>query len=170
MIIEIYRDNNQQINNFASNYLKKNQRGVAIALDIGLKRIGLASCDQDRIICTPRGIINRFSNNKDLEAIDNYLKLYQASFIVVGIPLSNNLEDNENSLFIKNFVGKIDCFFENKILIFLVNEAFSSFEARKIIKNNQYINNKKARKIKKHYDDIAATVILQDFIQIIKNY
>ena len=40
MIIELYSNNNQQTNNFASDYLKKNHFGKIISLDVGKKRIG----------------------------------------------------------------------------------------------------------------------------------
>ena len=62
MIIELYSNDNQQTNNFASDYLKKNHFGKIISLDVGKKRIGIAVCDENRLICTPKLIINRFIN------------------------------------------------------------------------------------------------------------
>lgn len=167
MIIELYSNNNQQINNFARDYLKKNHLGKIISLDVGKKRIGVAICDENRLICTPKSIINRFSNLQDITSIKNIIDNEKISFMVVGVPLNqdkNSQEDeNEMSLFIKNFVKKIDDFLKKSFTIFLIDESFSSFEARRIIKNNK-------NKTRKFYDDISASIILQGFIRQYLNF
>ncbi len=167
MIIELYSNNNQQINNFARDYLKKNHLGKIISLDVGKKRIGVAICDENRLICTPKLIINRFSNLQDITSIKNIIDNEKISFMVVGVPLNqdkNSQEDeNEMSLFIKNFVKKIDDFLKNSFTIFLIDESFSSFEARIIIKNNK-------NKTRKFYDDISASIILEGFIRQYLNF
>ena len=87
--------------------------------------------------------------------------------MIVGIPLNQNKNnqdiENEMSSFIKNFVKKIDDYFENSFIIFLIDESFSSFEARRIIKNNK-------NKTRKFYDDISASIILEGFIRQYLNF
>ena len=100
-------------------------------------------------------------------SIKNIIDNEKISFMIVGIPLNqdkNNHDiENEMSNFIKNFVKKIDDYFENSFIIFLIDERFSSFEARRIIKNNK---NKK----RKFYDDISASIILEGFIRQYLNF
>ena len=167
MIIELYSNDNQQTNNFASDYLKKNHFGKIISLDVGKKRIGIAVCDENRLICTPKLIINRFSNLQDIASIKNIIDNEKISFMIVGMPLNQNKNnqdaENEMSNFIKNFVKKIDDYFENSFIIFLIDESFSSFEARRIIKNNK-------NKARKFYDDISASIILEGFIRQYLNF
>ena len=73
MIIELYSNDNQQTNNFASDYLKKNHFGKIISLDVGKKRIGIAVCDENRLICTPKLIINRLK--REIDELKNQISL-----------------------------------------------------------------------------------------------
>ncbi len=43
-----------------------------MALDVGTKRIGIATCDATRLIATPRAILNRHSNISDLAKIKEF--------------------------------------------------------------------------------------------------
>lgn len=133
-------------------------RGRLIALDVGRKRIGLASCDDTRLITTPRAILTRQSNQKDFARIKNFFEEYKAVAIVVGLPLNMDGSDSIMSQFVEKFSENLDLALDGKIPIFLADERLTSFEAREILSTS--FSNKK----NKFCDDIAAQVILSSFL------
>lgn len=126
-----------------------------MALDIGTKRIGVATCDATRLITTPRMILQRRNNVDDFAKIKQFADENQIVGIVIGLPI-NYLE---TCAIIKNFAKNLDQFFERKIPITLFDESLSSFEARQIHSSPL------SRKKNKFVDDIAAAIILEHFLQ-----
>jgi putative Holliday junction resolvase len=133
--------------------------GALICIDVGTKRIGIAASDQTRFLATPKLIINRQSNLKDFAKIAELIKEFKSCAIVIGYPINMNGEQIEMSEFAANFAENLNKFLEGKFPIFLFEERLSSFEAR----NFGY--SKISRKHKsKFIDDIAASIILQHFL------
>ena len=132
--------------------------GRIIGIDIGTKRLGIAMSDATRLIATPKTIINRQSNLKDFARIQQLIEEYQVVGIVTGLPI--NMYDKEIPMtgFSIKFSENLDEFLEKKFPIFLIDERLSSFEAREV--NLSHLSRKKT----KHCDDIAASFILQDFL------
>ncbi len=133
--------------------------GRLLGIDVGTKRIGLSLSDASRFIASPKMIINRLGDAKDFEKIKNFIKENEVIGLVVGLPL--NLDDSaiEMTGFVENFVKNLDQFLEKKLPIFLFEERFTSFEARDI-----NISEMSRKKRSKHIDDIAASFILQHFL------
>lgn len=134
------------------------QSGRLLAIDVGTKRIGIALSDQSRLIATPKNIINRQSNQKDFEKIKKLIEEYQAIGIVIGIPVNMDGSPCFMTNFSIQFSENLDEFLEKKLPIFFSDERLSSFEAREL--NNSSLS----RKRDKHCDDIAASIILQGFL------
>lgn len=145
-----------------SDFTKANQvlpkSGRLLALDLGSKRIGLAVSDQSRFIATPKLILNRQSNQKDFVKIKNFIEENQVVGIIIGLPV--NLDGTAIAMteFAKKFAENFDKFLENKFPIFLFDERFSSSEAR------SFNVSELSRKNNKFIDDIAASLILQHFL------
>lgn len=125
-----------------------------MALDVGTKRIGIATCDATRLISTPRMIINRLNNANDFAKIKQFAVENEIVGIVIGLPV----DYADTCKIIKNFATNLDDFLEKKIPLTLFDESFSSFEAREIHASPL------SRKKNKFVDDIAASVILEHFI------
>ena len=130
-----------------------------MAIDVGSKRIGIAKSDETRIIASPKLIINRLSNAKDFTKIFQLIAEYQISALVVGYPVNMDGSAIEISKFAQNFAENLNEFLENKFPIFLFEERLSSFEARTLGYNKISRNHKS-----KFVDDIAASIILQHFL------
>lgn len=139
------------------------KNGRIIAIDLGTKRIGIAISDETRFLANPKLIINRQSNVKDLEKIKNFVEENKAIAIVMGFPLTMEGDEQEMSLLVKNFAEKLDQFLDTKLPICLFEERLSSFEAR------SFHSSKLSRKKNKFYDDIAASVILQHFLDDLRS-
>lgn len=129
--------------------------GRLMALDVGTKRIGIATCDSTRFITTPRLIINRSNIQIDSAKIKQFIEENDIVGIVVGMPI----DYPETCELIQKFSQNLDQFLEKKIPIVFWDETLSSFEAKEI--NRSPLSRKKTKFI----DDIAASIILEHFLQ-----
>ncbi len=136
--------------------------GRLLGIDVGTKRIGLALSDASRFIASPKLIINRVAQTKDFEKIKDFIAEQEVVALVIGRPV--DLQDNpyEMTFFAENFAKNLDQFLQSKLPIFLFEERYTSAEARDV--NTSEISRKKRTR---HIDDIAASFILQHFLDSI---
>ena len=127
------------------------------SIDIGLKRIGLALCLQSNIIIPKEPILRRNRNQAALE-VKEFLDFWDIKTLVVGIPKGGSSEE-EMTRRIKHFVSLIR--FDKNIVY--INEYGTSKEAKELTKG--IIKHKKDGKI----DSIAAKIILERYLELIKN-
>ena len=59
-----------------------------LALDHGSARCGVAVSDPTGTLATPVGIVERPDTNRGLERVVALVRVYEASVVVVGLPLS----------------------------------------------------------------------------------
>ena len=129
---------------------------IYVSIDLGLKRIGLAySAHKDLV--TPLKAIERKNRNQASLEVKKILKEWNASAVVVGIPLGGSSED-EMRRRIAHFMVLVD--FKGKI--FYQDEAGSSVEAQSMMKGEM----KQIRDGR--IDSISAMIILQRYLRTIK--
>lgn len=122
------------------------------AIDIGLKRIGLALCLQGDII-TPHNAILRKNRNQAAQDVLTFLKTWEIETLVVGIPLSG-ASASQMQRRIKHFVNLIK--FQGTIEY--VDEYGTSLEAKERLKG--LTKQKKDGKI----DSTAAAIIMERYL------
>jgi putative Holliday junction resolvase len=120
-----------------------------IAIDVGLKRIGVAFTPNKSVV-VPLNAIIRKNRNQAARDVSNLLKEYQADTLVVGIPKTNE----EMQRRIKHFVSLIE--FDGKIEF--VDESFTSNLVEEEIKGK--IKYKRDGRI----DSLAAKKILESYL------
>jgi putative Holliday junction resolvase len=120
------------------------------SIDIGLKRIGVALCVHDNIV-TPQAAILRKNRNQAANEVDEFLKQWNITTLVVGFPSASI--DMQNR--IKHFVQLLK--FEGKIVF--QEENMSSIEAKSLMQGE--MKQKRDGRI----DSIAAQIILQRYLQ-----
>ncbi len=133
--------------------------GRLLGLDIGTKRIGVAISDSSRLIANPKLIIDRKSNQKDFLIIKDLIIKNQICALVIGLPINIDESENQMTIFVKKFTDLLDQFLVDVKIAFF-DERLSSFAAKEINLSEFNSNFKN----KPHYDDIAASLILQDAI------
>lgn len=123
-----------------------------IAIDLGLKRIGLAySAHKD--IVTPLPAIIRKNRNQASAEVKNVIQAWEVDAVVIGVPLGGSSED-EMRRRIDHFMNLVD--FEGEI--FYQDEAGSSLEAENMMKGKiKYIRDGRV-------DSLSAMIILQRFL------
>lgn len=123
-----------------------------IAIDLGLKRIGIAySAHKD--IVTPLPAVIRKNRNQASAEVKQLLREWEVDAVVVGVPLGGSSED-EMRRRIEHFMNLVD--FEGKL--FFQDEAGSSKEAEAMMKGQM----KQIRDGR--IDSLSAMIILQRYL------
>ncbi len=124
-----------------------------IAIDLGLKRIGLAySAHKD--IVTPLPAIIRKNRNQAAAEVKKTLKEWEVDAVVIGVPLGGSSEA-EMQRRIAHFMNLVA--FDGKI--FYQDEAGTSLEAENLMKGEiKYIRDGRV-------DSISAMIILERFLR-----
>jgi len=127
-----------------------------LAIDLGLKRIGLAySAHKDLV--TPLPAIIRKNRNQASEEVRKAIKEWEINTVIIGIPLGGSSED-EMRRRIAHFMNLVD--FEGEV--FYQDEAGSSLEAESLMKGEiKYIRDGRI-------DSISAMIILQRYLYKLK--
>ncbi len=125
-----------------------------IAMDLGLKRIGLAY-SPDGKIATPLPAVLRKNRNQAATDVKKVLDEWGAQILVVGIPM-NPESEAEMRRRVEHFLKLVG--FEGEVAY--QDEDFSSFEAESMMKGE--IRHKKDGRI----DSLSAKIILERYLQI----
>lgn len=122
---------------------------MIVAIDIGLKRIGVA-ISPDGKIALPVNPILRKNRNQAARDISLALKQRDAKTLVVGVPKGGSSED-EMARRIAHFVSLLDFSGE----IYYQDEALSSLEAGELVSDRR----------DGRFDSVAAMIILERFLK-----
>jgi len=125
-----------------------------VAVDIGLKRIGVA-ISYDKKVVLPQKAIVRKNRNQAANEVSKILKEKNAEVMVVGLPKGGSSED-EMKRRIEHFVNLID--FDKDIKY--QDEYGSSLEAKELLKGE--IKIKRDGRI----DSLSAVVILKRWLNL----
>jgi len=127
-----------------------------IAIDLGLKRIGIAySAHKD--IVSPLQAVIRKNRNQASDEVRAIIKEWEADAVVIGIPLGGSSED-EMKRRISHFMNLVA--FEGEV--FYQDEAGSSKEAEALIKGE--IKQVRDGRV----DSISAMIILQRYLRTLR--
>lgn len=136
--------------------------GRILALDYGKKRVGIAVTDSLKI--TANGLPTVETNNiKDF--IIKYLEKERIDCLVVGYPMNMHYQISEAENYIRPFIKWFSKMYP-AIRIERVDERFTSRIAGKAMIEGGI--KKKARRDKALVDKISAVLILQSYLEILK--
>jgi UPF0755 protein len=133
-----------------------------VALDVGEKRIGVATADSSVKIAVPHGTV--MVDGNELAKIAEIMKLEDTKHLIVGLPRNAQGEETAQSRAVRDFVKKLQTYFvEQKLekpLVKFQDESLTS-----VVAENR-LTSKKTKKRHKgpDIDSEAAAIILQDFL------
>ncbi len=134
-----------------------------IALDIGDVRIGVASSDILGIIASPVEVIDRRKTDP-VQRIADITKELNSNKIVYGLPKSLDGTEKRQAEKVREFVSLLKD--EIKTAEFVeVDERYSTVSADNMLRD---MTKKGAREKRKVVDKIAATIILQTYLDMKK--
>lgn len=132
-----------------------------LGIDYGDSRVGIAITDPLGITAQGLETINHNGNDKILlKRIEEILKEYEVTTIVVGMPINMNGTKTERVDVTNKFIHKLKCRFGNSISIKTVDERLTTVEAHRTMN----LLNVKPSKKKNLVDTISAVYILEMYI------
>lgn len=133
--------------------------GRILAIDYGRKRCGIAVTDPLKIIANG---LETVATHRLMEFLKEYLSREQVELIVIGKPTQLNGEPSENMRYITPFVNRLKKEMPN-MPIEMVDERFTSTIAHQAMIEGGM--KKSDRRDKARVDTIAASIILNDYLQ-----
>jgi len=140
----------------------------SLGLDKGDRKTGVAICDSAEIMAIPLTVIEH--NNEDATVADivKLAEQYEIERIVIGLPISLNGTLGKQAEKVIAFTEKLSLCAEQSSLAHIEikawDERFSTVAAEKLMMESGARRNKR----KKHRDAMAATLILQGFLDSLK--
>lgn len=140
--------------------------GIAITDPLLITVYGLKTIDVKSIAFGKRveDISRKTKDRYILKELEEIVKEYSPSKMVVGMPYNENGTEGERVIQTKEFIHKLSCKFPG-IEIVEQDERYTTIQAHEIIHE---INIKNKKKKKDIVDQIAATVILESYIKSMK--
>jgi len=129
-----------------------------VALDYGKKRTGIAITDDFQIIASG---LTTIPSETTLAFLKDYFSKEKVEKVIIGQPLQMNGQPSESTEVIEKFVSKFKSEFPDMKLD-RVDERFTSKMAFKTMIDSGL--KKKQRQNKGLIDEIAATIMLQDYL------
>lgn len=134
--------------------------GRILCIDHGIKRLGLAVSDANHIVARELGVITRTSKQEDFARLNALIIQEAISAVIVGVPYSDvpegvHTQADTVRLWIQRFQET------TALPIAEWDEQLTSDDAREIAKRN-------GRKPTEAIDDLAARVILQSYLDALK--
>lgn len=130
-----------------------------MSLDLGDKRIGIATSDLLGIIANPLETYTRGSITKDINHIAELVKTHSVDCIVLGLPINMDGTEGERVEKSREF-GRILSENIPNIKIDYMDERWTTVSAEKMLIDADVSREKRKTVI----DKVAATIILQSYL------
>jgi putative Holliday junction resolvase len=132
-----------------------------LCIDYGLKRTGVAVSDPLQIIATGLTTVN---SNELISFLKNYFLKQEVELIIIGEPKNLDDSDTHATPLVKSIITKLKKEFP-QMPVKTVDERYTSRMAKQAMIDMGM--KKKDRRNKRTVDEIAATIMLQEYMQSI---
>lgn len=134
-------------------------KGRVVGIDYGLKRIGVAISDENKMIATSLGIVEaHFQSQETIKRILTLLKSYEIEKIIIGYPLHLSGKASLLADEVKHFVSLLQE--QVSFPIILWDERLSTVQAERSLMEGGMRRKKRAKII----DAITAVILLQSYL------
>jgi putative holliday junction resolvase len=135
-----------------------NEPGRVMALDVGGRRIGVALSDSTRVLATPLTTLRAEPRARVIAEIAALVAQHEVAELVVGLPLTLSGEIGPQAKLVEIFAAELRQALRAPIHLF--DERLTSVAAERLM---QDLGIKPERR-KARIDEVAASIILQDFL------
>lgn len=136
---------------------------VIMAIDYGDVRTGVAICDKMEMLASPVCVIEQRNADLLIEKICSLVSDYKPEMIVVGLPKNMDSSEGERAQKCKVFAQSLSE--KSGIETVMRDERLSTVIAHNVLNTT----NTRGKKRKAVVDQVAAVMILQDYIDFRKN-
>jgi putative Holliday junction resolvase len=137
--------------------------GRILALDVGTRTIGLAVSDPLGVTAQGIETIRRKNRRNDFDQLRRVVKHYAVAEMVVGFPIRMSGAEGVQAERMKEFAEALRAKF--KMPVHLWDERLTTAEAQRVLRETEMSIKRRAEVI----DQLAATLILQSFLEARKN-
>ena len=131
---------------------------IIAAIDLGKARTGIAVCDKTEFLASPYKVIEEKYQPKILEKVAVAVKEAGAELLVVGLPKNMDGSEGESAQNARAFAQELEQL--TGLKVFMQDERCTTVTAHNYLNNT----NTRGKKRKSVVDSVAATIILQDFL------
>ncbi len=131
---------------------------ILLGLDVGDTRIGVALSDVLGIAAHPLCTLTRKNRKVDLIAISDLVSIHKVECIVIGLPISLDGSIGTQAEKVQKFAERLKHVID--IPIEFQDERFTTAEAEEILREL----NKDTKAQKELIDEVAAVIILKDYL------
>ena len=136
---------------------------VIMSVDLGKARTGLALCDKTEFLASPYRVIFEKSPAKLPQRVADAAKEAGAELIVVGLPKNMDGSEGESAQNARAFAQQLSEL--TGLETVMQDERGTTITAHSFLNDT----NTRGKKRKNVVDEVAATIILQDFLDKRKN-
>jgi len=136
---------------------------IIMAIDYGDVRTGVAVCDKYEMLASPVCVITQRNTEKLIDEISELVKQHKAELLVVGLPKNMDSSIGSRAEKCTEFAAMLSQ--ATGIDYVMRDERLSTVSAHNALNNT----NTRGKKRKSVVDQVAAVVILQDYIDYRKN-
>ena len=136
---------------------------VIMSVDLGKARTGLALCDKTEFLASPYKVIFEKSPQKLLQKVADAAKEAKAALIVVGLPKNMDGSEGESAQNARAFAAQLAGL--TGVETIMQDERGTTITAHSFLNDT----NTRGKKRKNVVDEVAATIILQNFLDARKN-
>ena len=134
-----------------------------MAIDYGDARIGLAFSDLTATMCGEAFTITEYSIEKAISRIAQEIKAREVSKIVLGLPKNMDGSEGARAEISRNLAERLEA--ETGLPVRLWDERLTSVSAHAVL----HANGRKMKDHRKKVDAVAASIILEGFLDSGKN-
>ena len=136
--------------------------GRIMALDVGGRRIGVALSDTMRVIASPLTTLRAEPRARVLAELAKLVRDYEVAEVVVGLPLTLSGEVGQQAKLVQLFAEELERAIAVPVRLF--DERLTTVAAERMMLDlGMKPDQRKAR-----IDEVAASIILQDFLDSIR--
>ncbi len=133
-----------------------------MGVDLGARRIGLASSDESRTLASPLSVLERSGDQqRDHEAIIATAREIGATCIVIGLPRSLSGRDGPAARSVRAEVDELRALAGDTVSVELHDERLSTVSAERSLRDAGH----RGRARRGRVDAAAAAVILQSWLE-----
>ena len=136
---------------------------VILGVDLGKARTGVAVCDKSELLASPVEVVNEHNRERLLERVAQLAKARRAEQIVVGLPRNMDGSEGESAQNARAFGAELAEM--TGLPVDFSDERGTTITAHGFLNET----NTRGKRRKATVDAVAATIILQDYLDYRRN-
>ena len=135
---------------------------IIMSIDLGKARTGIAVSDKTMFLASPLCVIEEWNRDRLAEKIAHLVRQEKAELVVLGLPRNMDGSEGESAFGAREFADKLAQLTD--VPIDMQDERCTTMIAHRYLNDT----NVRGKKRKKTVDAVAATVILQSYLDSLK--